>query len=228
MFGKWKSGIKVSYDCGKPENSVQGSHLLIAVGRVPNTDSLDLEKAGVKTDDRGFIEVNDHLQTNVSGIWALGDVNRKGAFTHTSFNDSEILVANMFDDNPRKVSDRITCYGLFVDPPLGRVGMTEDQARSSGRNVLMGKRMMTRVGRAKERSETHGFIKILVDGDSKEILGATILGINGDEAIHCLIDIMYAKAPYSVIQRAVHIHPTVSELIPTVLGELKPLASTAT
>jgi len=222
-FKKEGDGVLVGVKCDGPEKTIQGSHLLIAVGRVPNTDSLGLGKTEIKTDSRGFIEVNDTLQTNVEGVWALGDVNRKGAFTHTSYNDHEILVANMFDQDERKVSDRIDCYGLFVDPPLARIGMSETQARESGRKVLMGKRLMSRVGRARERSETYGFIKILVDADSKEILGATILGVNGDEAIHCLLDVMYAKAPYTVIQRAVHIHPTVAELIPTVLGSLRPL-----
>jgi pyruvate/2-oxoglutarate dehydrogenase complex dihydrolipoamide dehydrogenase (E3) component len=159
----------------------------------------------------------------VPGVWAIGDVNGQGAFTHTSYNDYEIVTANLFDDDERKVSDRILCYGLFVDPPLGRVGMTEKQVRDSGRKALVGKRMMTRVARAKEFGETRGFIKIIVDADTEEILGAAILGLNGDEAIHCLLDTMYARQPYTVISRAVHIHPTVAELIPTVLQELQPL-----
>jgi len=163
------------------------------------------------------------LRTNASGVWALGEVNAFGAFTHTSYNDFEIVAANLLDNDPRKVSDRILCYGLFIDPPLGRVGMTEQQVRASGRRALIGKLMMTRVGRARERSETQGFIKIIVDADTKEILGAAILGIGGDEFIHCIIDTMYVKQSYTVIQRAVHIHPTVAELIPTVLGDLKPL-----
>jgi pyruvate/2-oxoglutarate dehydrogenase complex dihydrolipoamide dehydrogenase (E3) component len=202
---------------------LEGSHLLMAVGRRPNTHDLGLDSAGVAVDQRGYITVDGQLQTNVPGIWAMGDCNGQGAFTHTSYNDFEIVAANVFDSDPRRVSDRIQCYGLFVDPPLGRVGMTEREARESGREVLMGKMPMARVGRARERSETHGFMKVLVDANTKEILGAAMLGINGDEVVHILLDIMYAKAPYTVIQRAMHIHPTVAELIPTLLGDLEPL-----
>lgn len=209
---------------GNGVSPLEGSHLLMAVGRRPNTRDLGLDSAGVEVDSKGYIITDDQLRTNVPGIWAMGDCNGKGAFTHTSFNDFEIVTANLFDSDPRRVSDRIQCYGLFIDPPLGRVGMTEREARESGREVLMGKRLMANVGRARERSETHGFIKVLVDAGTKEILGAAILGINGDEVVHILLDIMYAKAPYTVIQRAMHIHPTVAELIPTVLGELEPLA----
>ena len=213
--------VRVICDVG-PEEEV-GSHLLIAVGRVPNTDGLGLEAAGVELSQFGYIDVDDTLCTNVPGIWAIGDVNGRGAFTHTSYNDYEIVAANLFDDDARKVSDRILCYGLFIDPPLGRVGMTESEVRNSGRRALMGKRMMTRVGRAREFGETRGFMKIIVDADSEEILGAAILGLNGDEAVHCLLDNMYARQPYTVISRAVHIHPTVAELIPTVLQEMQPL-----
>ena len=202
---------------------VSGSHLLVAVGRRPNTDDLGLDAAGVEIDDRGFVKVDDQLRTTVPGIWAIGDCNGLAAFTHTSYNDFEIVAANLFDDDPRRVSDRISCYGLFIDPPLGRVGMTEQQVRTSGRNALVGTRAMADVGRARERSETDGFIKIHVDAETKQILGAAILGVNGDEVVHSLLDIMYAKAPYTVIQRAMHIHPTVSELIPTVLADLEPL-----
>ena len=216
-------GVKVGVDCEVGPPAVTGSHLLVATGRRPNTDDLGLDKAGVAVNDRGIIQVDDQLHTNVPGIWAIGECNGRGAFTHTSYNDFEILAANMFDNDPRRVTDRILCYALFIDPPLGRVGMTEQEVRASGRKALVGKRMMTRVSRARERSETQGFIKILVDAENDQILGATILGINGDEVVHCLLDIMYAKAPYTVISRAVHIHPTVSELIPTVLQELKPL-----
>ncbi len=216
-------GVVVKVDCESDEREVHGSHLLLAVGRVPNTDSLGLEQAGVATDSRGYVEVDDQLCTNVPGIWALGDCNRRGAFTHTSYNDQEIVAANLLDGEERRVTDRILCYGLYIDPPLGRIGMTEREARESGRRVLVGKRPMTQVGRAKERSETQGFIKILVDGDSQEILGAAILGIGGDEVVHVLLDVMYAKAPYTVVSRAVHIHPTVSELLPTTLQNLKPL-----
>jgi pyruvate/2-oxoglutarate dehydrogenase complex dihydrolipoamide dehydrogenase (E3) component len=215
--------VVVTADCEPGAEDIVGSHVLLAVGRKPNTDDLGLDAAGVETDARGYITVDDGLQTNVPGIWAIGDVNGRGAFTHTAYNDYEILAANMFDNDPRKVSDRITTYGLFIDPPLGRVGMTEAQVRESGRKALVGKMMMARVGRARERSETQGFMKVLIDAETDRILGGTILGIGGDEAIHALIDIMYADAPYTVIQRAVPIHPTVSELIPTMLGDLKPL-----
>ena len=203
--------------------SVVGSHLLLAVGREPNTDDLGLENAGIETDSRGFIVVDDDLRTNVPDIWATGDVNGRGAFTHTSYNDYEIVAANLFDNDPRQVTDRITCYGLFIDPPLGRVGMTEREVRASGRKALIGKMKMTRVGRARERSESLGFMKILIDADTNKILGAAILGIGGDEIVHSILDVMYADAPYTVIQRAVHIHPTVTELIPTMLASLKPL-----
>ena len=215
--------VAVTADCKPSPLEVVGSHVLLAVGRVPNTDDLGLDKAGVETDKRGFVTVDDQLRTNVPGIFAIGDVNGRGAFTHTSYNDYEILAANMFDDDPRRVSDRITAYGLFIDPPLGRVGMTEREVRDSGRKALVGKMMMARVGRARERSETQGFMKVLIDADSERILGAAILGIGGDEIIHSVLDVMYADEPYTVIQRAMHIHPTVTELIPTMLGSLEPL-----
>ena len=218
-----ESGVVVRVNCDDGPEEEEGSHLLIAVGRIPNTDDLGLEAAGIQSNKFGFIDVDDHLRTNIPGIWAVGDVNGKGAFTHTSYNDYEIVAANLFDNDERKVSDRILCYGLFIDPPLGRIGMTEKEVRASGRNALIGKRMMTHVGRAREFGETRGFIKIIVDADSKEILGAAMLGLSGDEAIHCLLDTMYARQPYTVISRAVHIHPTVSELIPTVLQEMQPL-----
>lgn len=220
---KHDRGVEVEVDCTHGDPSVIGTHLLWAVGRVPNTDDLGLEKARIETNERGYIQVDDQLETNVPGVWAIGDCNGKGAFTHTSYNDYEIVAANLLDNDPRRVSDRILCYGLFIDPPLGRAGMTEEQVRKSGRKALVGKRMMTRVARAVEKGETGGFMKIIVDAESEEILGAAILGVEGDEAIHSILDIMYAKAPYTVIKRAMHIHPTVSELIPTVLGELKPL-----
>lgn len=222
-FEKRGSDIAVTADCEPGAKEIVGSHVLLAVGRVPNTDDLGVEAAGLETNKRGFITVDDQLATNVPGIWAIGDVNGKGAFTHTSYNDYEILAANMFDNGSRRISDRLTAYGLFVDPPLGRVGMTEREVRASGRNVLVSKMMMDGVGRAKERSETHGFMKIFIDADTDRILGAAILGIGGDEIIHALIDLMYADAPYTVLLRAMHIHPTVAELIPTMLGDLKPL-----
>ena len=197
--------------------------MLLAVGRRPNTHDLGLDKAGVETDERGFIVVDDELRTSADGVWALGEVNARGAFTHTAYNDFEIVAANVIDDEHRCVSDRIPCYGLFIDPPLGRIGMTEREVRESGRNALIGTRPMSRVGRAREFGDTRGFIKILVDAQSKEILGASILGMSGDEAVHSLLDVMYAREPYTLISRAVHIHPTVSELIPTVLQNLEPL-----
>jgi pyruvate/2-oxoglutarate dehydrogenase complex dihydrolipoamide dehydrogenase (E3) component len=212
-------------DTGSPE--VVGSHLLMAVGRRPNTDDLGLEKAGIAMDDRGYITVDDQLQTNVPGIWALGDCNGQGGFTHTSYNDYEIVAANLLDNDPRRLSDRIRAYALYIDPPLGRAGMTETEvkqwARQSGGKALLATRPMTKVGRAVEKGESLGFMKIMVDAETHQILGAAILGVSGDEAIHSILDIMYAKAPYTVIQRAVHIHPTVSELVPTLLGDLKPL-----
>ncbi len=217
------SGIAVKLSCGDGPEEIMASHLLLAVGRNPNTDDLGLEKAGIETDKRGYITVDDELRTNISHIWAMGDANGKGAFTHTSYNDYEILSANLFDDDPRRVSDRITAYGLFIDPPLGRIGLTEREVRASGRKALIGKMAMSRIGRARERSETQGFMKVLIDAQTERILGAAILGIGGDEIVHSLLDTMYADAPYTVIQRATHIHPTVSELIPTMLGDLKPL-----
>jgi pyruvate/2-oxoglutarate dehydrogenase complex dihydrolipoamide dehydrogenase (E3) component len=222
-FKKRGEKVAVTVDCKEGDEEVIGSHVLLAVGRRPNTDDLGLDKAGVQTDERGYVKVDDQLQTNVPGIWAIGDVNGKGAFTHTSYNDYEILAANLFDNDPRRVSDRIVTYGLFIDPPLGRAGMTEQQARESGREVLVGKMPMSRVGRARERSETQGFMKILIDKETDKVLGACVLGIGGDEIIHSVLDIMYAGAPYTVIRRAVHIHPTVTELIPTMLGQLEPL-----
>ena len=203
---------------------IEGSHLLCAIGRAPSTVGLGLEAAGVTIDARGYVVVDDELKTSVPHIWAIGDVNGRGAFTHTSYNDYEIVAANLLDGDPRRVSDRIPIYALYTDPPLGRVGMNEEEARASKRRVLVGKRPMSRVGRARERGETHGFIKVMVDGDTKEILGASILGIEGDEVIHSIADVMYARAPYTTISRAVHAHPTVSELIPTTLQDLQPLA----
>ena len=223
-IAKRDDGVAVGVDCVDGDPEVHGSHLLLAVGRRPNTDDLGLEEAGVLGDKRGYIVVDDELRTNVPGIWALGDCNGKGGFTHTAYNDFEIVAANLLDNDPRRVSDRITAYALYIDPPLGRAGITETEVRNSGKHALIGTRPMTRVGRAIEKGETQGFMKILVDADSKQILGASILGTSGDEAIHTILDMMYARAPYTVMQRAMHIHPTVSELLPTVLGELKPLA----
>jgi len=224
-FSKRAEEIVARVDCTDPPQEVSGTHVLLAVGRRPNTDDLGLEKAGVIVDDHGYIGVDDQLRTNVPGIWAVGDCNGKGGFTHTSWNDAEIVGANLLDNDPRRVSDRITAYALYIDPPLGRAGMTEAQVRKTGRKALIGKRLMTKVGRAVEKGETQGFMKILVDADTREILGAAILGTGGDEAIHSILDVMYAKKPYTLIQRAMHIHPTVSELVPTMLGELQPLES---
>ena len=215
--------IAIQMICGGAPREVVGSHLLVATGRRPNTDDLGLEKAGVEVDERGYIQVDDELKTNVPGIWAIGDCNGRGAFTHTSYNDFEIVAANLLDNDPRRVSDRIMTYALYIDPPLGRVGMTERQVRDSGRKALVAKKPMAHISRAKEKSETQGFMKFLVDADSKEFLGGAILGVGGDEIIHSVLDIMYAGVPYTVIQRAMHIHPTVSELIPTTLAELEPL-----
>jgi pyruvate/2-oxoglutarate dehydrogenase complex dihydrolipoamide dehydrogenase (E3) component len=202
---------------------IRGTHLLLAVGRRPNTDDLGLEAAGVQTDARGYVVVDDQLKTNVDHIWAMGDCNGKGAFTHTSYNDFEIVAANLLDDDPRRVSDRIPTYALYIDPPLGRAGLTVDEVRKSGRKALVGKRPMTKVGRAVEKGETQGFMQVVVDADTHQILGAAILGVGGDEAIHCILDVMSAKAPYTTLSRTVHIHPTVSELIPTMLEEMSPL-----
>lgn len=226
-FAKRGEEILAQVDCDSGDREVSGSDLLIAVGRRPNTDDLGLEKAGVAVDHRGYITIDDQLRTSVPGIWALGDCNGKGAFTHTSFNDSEIVSANLLDNDSRRVSDRITAYALYIDPPLGRAGLTETDVRKSGRPALIGRRPMTKVGRAVEKGETQGFMKILVDAQTREILGAAILGPGGDEAIHSILDVMYAKGPDTVIRRAMHIHPTVSELIPTMLGELEPVSAAA-
>ncbi len=220
-------GIEVAMNSLAGEQKITASHLLVATGRRPNTDDLGLENSGVLTDRNGYIQVDDQLRTNVDGLWALGDCNGRGGFTHTSYNDYEIVAANLLDGGvdgrPRLVSDRIGTYALFTDPPLGRAGMTKAEARKSGRRVLVGNRPMTRVARAVEKGEAQGFMEILVDGDSHEILGSAILGPGADEVIHCVLDLMYARAPYTTLQRAMHIHPTVCELLPTILGELRPL-----
>jgi pyruvate/2-oxoglutarate dehydrogenase complex dihydrolipoamide dehydrogenase (E3) component len=216
--------ITVTVEQAGTKSEVVGSHLLLAIGRRPNTDDLGLDKAGVATDARGYIQVDDQLRTNVPGIWALGDCNGRGAFTHTSYNDFQIVAANLLDNDPRRVSDRITAYALYTDPPLGRAGMTEAEVRKSGRPALIATMAMEDVSRAYEKGETKGFMKILVDKETKHILGASLLGLSGDEAIHCILDVMYAKAPSTVLQRAVHIHPTVSEFIPTMLDDLVPLS----
>jgi pyruvate/2-oxoglutarate dehydrogenase complex dihydrolipoamide dehydrogenase (E3) component len=212
-------GVGVNCSAGEPE--IMGSHVLLAVGRRPNTDDLGLEAAGVATDAHGCVVVDDTLATNVPGIWALGDCNGRGAFTHTAYNDFEIVAANLLDGASRKVSDRIPGYALFIDPPLGRVGLTEAEARAEGYEVRIGMRPMTRVGRAREKGETKGFMKVVVDGKSDAILGAAILGVGGDEAVHGVLEAMNAGVTATNYTRAVPIHPTVSELIPTTIGELK-------
>ena len=214
--------VVVGAACGGGDG-ITGSHVLMAVGRQPNTDGLGLDLAGIRTDARGYIEVDDQCRTSAEGVWAVGDCNGRGAFTHTSWNDHEIVVANVFDGDPRRIGDRIPCYALFIDPALGRVGMTETEALASGRRVLRAKMPMQRVGRAREAGETQGFMKVLVDADTQRIMGAAILGMNGDEVVHSLLDIMAADQPYTVIARAVHIHPTVTELVPTLLQQLKPV-----
>jgi pyruvate/2-oxoglutarate dehydrogenase complex dihydrolipoamide dehydrogenase (E3) component len=223
-LAKRDHGVAVHVTCEEGPPDVVGSHVLLAVGRIPNTSDLALDKAGVKTDQRGYIVVDDQLQTNVPGIWALGDCNGRGAFTHTSYNDYEIVADNLFKADHRRVSDRIQAYALYIDPPLGRCGMTDAEIRKSGRRAMLAKFPMVRVGRAYEKGETQGFIKICVDAETQQILGAAILGVGGDEVIHVLLDVMYAKAPYTVIQRAMHIHPTVAEYLPTVLSKLEPFA----
>jgi pyruvate/2-oxoglutarate dehydrogenase complex dihydrolipoamide dehydrogenase (E3) component len=220
---KHPDGVAVNVDCTEGAPQVVGSHLLLAVGRRPNTDDLGLDKAGVATDARGFITVDDRLRTNVEGIFALGDCNGRGAFTHTAYNDFEIVAANLLDGEDRRVTDRIMAYALYTDPPLGRCGMTEAEVRKLGRPALIATMPMEDVSRAFEKGETSGFMKILVDKETKQFLGASLLGLNGDEIVHTILDQMYARAPYSVMARAMHIHPTVTELLPTMLQELREL-----
>jgi pyruvate/2-oxoglutarate dehydrogenase complex dihydrolipoamide dehydrogenase (E3) component len=221
QFTKRDSGFQVIPREGA--EPITGTHLLVAVGRRPNTDDLGLDNAGVEINERGYIVVDDELRTNVEHIWAMGDCNGRGAFTHTSYNDFEIVAANLLDNEPRKVSDRIPTYALYIDPPLGRAGKTVDEVRKSGRKALVGFRPMTRVGRAVEKGETQGFMKVVVDAENGKILGAAILGVGGDEVIHSILDVMSAGAPYTTLTHTVHIHPTVSELVPTMLEEMKPL-----
>jgi pyruvate/2-oxoglutarate dehydrogenase complex dihydrolipoamide dehydrogenase (E3) component len=215
--------VAVTVDAAGQVSQIAGTHLLLAIGRRPNTGDLGLDKAGIAVDERGYIVVDDQLRTNVPGVWALGDCNGRGAFTHTSYNDFEIVAGNLLDNDHRRVSDRITAYALYTDPPLGRAGMTEAEVRKAGRPALVSTMPMENVSRAYEKGETKGFMKILVDTDSRQILGASLLGLAGDEVIHTVLDLMYAKAPYTVLQRAMHIHPTVSEFLPVMMGDLKPL-----
>ena len=217
------SGVAVTVDCSTGPPLEEGTHVLLAVGRRPNTDDLGLESAGVTVDARGYITVDEACRTSVPGIWAVGDCNGRGAFTHTAYNDYEIVAANLIDNVERRLSDRVPCYALYTDPPVGRIGMTMAEARASGKRVLVGERPMTKVSRAIEMGETTGFMRALVDADSERLLGAVIFGIGGDEVVHSLADVMYADSPYTTITRAVHIHPTISELVPTMLQELKPL-----
>jgi pyruvate/2-oxoglutarate dehydrogenase complex dihydrolipoamide dehydrogenase (E3) component len=217
------SGVSVGTNCAIDPTPIVGSHVLLAVGRTPNTQDLGLNAAGVSVDDKGYITVDDHCRTDVTGIYAMGDCNGRGAFTHTAYNDYEIVAANLLDDDPRKITDRIPCYALYSDPPLARIGLNETEVRKSGRAALIATRPMTRVNRALEKGESLGFMKVLVDAETKLILGASLIGVGCDEAIHGLLDIMYARAPSTTLSRAVHIHPTVSELIPTLLQSLKPL-----
>ncbi len=217
------SGVLLSLKSGERRASVEGSHLLLALGRTPNTADLNLKAAGIETDKRGYIPVDDHLRTSVKGIWAMGDINGRGAFTHTSYNDFEIVADNVLDGGTRSIKDRVLVYGLFIDPPLGRIGMSETELRKSGRKAFMGVMPMSKVARARERGETQGMMKVLVDAESKQVLGAAILGIGGDEVVHSLLQLMAAGTPYTTMMHTVHIHPTVSELIPTLLADLKPL-----
>jgi pyruvate/2-oxoglutarate dehydrogenase complex dihydrolipoamide dehydrogenase (E3) component len=217
------SRVGVKLRSGEQTSQVHGTHLLVAVGRRPNTDDLGLDKAGVAMDSRGYIVVDDELRTSVAGIWAMGDCNGRGAFTHTSYNDFQIVAGNLLDNERRRVSDRVTAYALYTDPPLGRAGMTEAEVRKIGKPALVATLPMENVSRAYEKGETTGFMKIFVDRDSEQILGASFLGLSGDEVVHCVLDAMYAKASYKVLQRAMHIHPTVAEFIPTLLDDLKPL-----
>jgi pyruvate/2-oxoglutarate dehydrogenase complex dihydrolipoamide dehydrogenase (E3) component len=218
------AGAAVGLECNEGAPRIPGSHVLVAVGRVPNTGDLNLSAAGVAMDHGGFIHVNDQLQTNVPGIFAIGDCNGRGAFTHTSYNDYEIVADNLLQGASRRVSDRIPAHALYIDPPLAHVGLNEAEVRKTGKPALIGMRPMTRVSRAIEKGETFGFMKIFVDQESQHILGATIFGTGGDEAIHCILTAMYARQPVSLLAHSVHIHPTVAELIPTICCELKPLS----
>jgi pyruvate/2-oxoglutarate dehydrogenase complex dihydrolipoamide dehydrogenase (E3) component len=219
-------GIAVGAACSGATADLVASHVLLAVGRRPNTDGIGLDRAGIRTDARGFIEVDDQCRTSADGVWAVGDCNGRGAFTHTAWNDHEIVAANLFDNDPRRISDRIACHALFIDPPLGRIGINDAEARAlmaQGRGILRAKMPMQRVGRAREAGETQGFMKVLVDAQTQRLLGAAILGLNGDEVVHSLLDVMAADRPYTTIARTMHIHPTVSELVPTLLQQLKPM-----
>jgi pyruvate/2-oxoglutarate dehydrogenase complex dihydrolipoamide dehydrogenase (E3) component len=217
--------LDIQVSCGEGDPALAASHLLLAVGRKPNTEDLGLERAGIQVDAHGYVPVDDQLQTTVPGIWALGDCNGRGAFTHTSYNDFEVVAASLLDEERRSVADRIPAYALYIDPPLGRAGLTETEVRRRGLPALVARRPMTRVTRAVEKGRSQGFMKILVNAQTRRILGASILGVGGDEVIHAILDVMYADVPYTVLQQAMHIHPTVSELVPTMLSELSPLGT---
>jgi pyruvate/2-oxoglutarate dehydrogenase complex dihydrolipoamide dehydrogenase (E3) component len=223
ILSRRANGIAVELECRAGAPLIEGSHLLLAVGRVPNTGDLSLDAAGIRSDQAGFIEVNDRLETSAAGVWAVGEVNGRGAFTHTSWNDHEIVAANLFDGASRRVTDRIPTYALFTDPPLGRAGMTEREARATGRALLTARMPMSRVGRAREAGETAGFMKVVVDAEDKRIIGTSMLGLACDEVVQSLLPYMYSGEPYTQLQRAVRIHPTVTELLPTLLEDLKPL-----
>lgn len=214
--------VRVGVACGGPDRAIEGSHVLLAAGRVPNTEGIGLDLAGIDTDARGFIAVDDQCRTSAEGVWAVGDCNGRGAFTHTAWNDHEVVVANLFDGTSRGIHERIACYALFIDPPLGRVGLNEADASASGRPLLRAKMPMQRVGRAREAGETRGFMKVLVDANTQRILGAAILGLSGDEVVQSLLQVMAADQPYTTLARTMAIHPTVSELLPTLLQQLKP------
>jgi len=217
------AGVRVRLECIAGQPTVEGTHVLLAAGRTPNTDDLGLERAGVETDAHGYIKVDHYLRTSAQSVYALGDCNGRGAFTHTAYNDFEIVADNLLKGAQRKVTDRIPIYALFTDPPLGRLGMSATEAKQAGYQVLIGQMPMTEVSRAREKGETQGFMKVLVDANSRQILGAAILGTGGDEVVQTLVDAMYGHLPCTTVEHGVRIHPTVSELIPTLLGELKPL-----
>jgi pyruvate/2-oxoglutarate dehydrogenase complex dihydrolipoamide dehydrogenase (E3) component len=220
---KETNGVSIGVDCesGAPRES--GTHVLVAVGRVPNTDDLGLDNADIRVDSLGYIQVDAELRTSNPRVWALGDCNGKGAFTHTAYNDYEIVADNVLSNAGRKYTDRVPAYALYTDPPLGRIGMSEAEIRKAGLAALVGKRPMTRVARAIEKGETQGFLKIYIERASQRILGASLLGTGADESVHSLLDALYARTPYTEVQRHVRIHPTVSELLPTTMEHLKPL-----
>jgi len=215
-----EEGVCVAIRSNEGEQDVFGSHLLVAVGRRPNSSGIGLDIAGIKTDDRGYIQVDEYCRASVEGVFALGDVNGEGAFTHTSVNDAEVVLDHLFGGS-RKQSDRIPVYALFTDPPLGRVGLSEKEALASGRKVLKATKPMSSISRAKEMGETQGFAKLLVDADTDLILGAAILGPGGDEVINMFATIMHSNIPCREYRKVVLVHPTISELMPWVLDNLE-------